>query len=91
VAAMIPGEGSPAVDYERMNGRARRALAEGPAALGGMRVDAVILDRKNGSTARFTGRPVEELMQVWLNAGWRVEKDTAELVMLRPPAAGELP
>ena len=84
VCAMIPGEGSPAIDYAARNAFARQALVGGPDQLMGMDVDAVLLDRKNGATERFTGHEVDDLVTVWTRSGWRVEYDMPHFVTLMP-------
>jgi len=85
VLTVIPGEASPAVDYAPRHALVKDALLRGPVALGSRKVDAVVLDSKNGATKNFAGRPVRQIAETWTAQGWVVERETEEFVLLLPP------
>ncbi|NQT91794.1 MAG: hypothetical protein HQ559_03460 [Lentisphaerae bacterium] len=85
VLTVIPGEASPAVDYAPRHALVKDALLRGPVALGTHKVDAAVLDVRNGATRNFAGRPVENIKDTWTSQGWVVERESDEFVLLVPP------
>jgi len=84
-AVTVPaGHASPAVDYKAMDRKARNALAGGPDKLKGMRVDAVIVNKQNDATAKFSRKAYNEILRAWIGGGWRATIDTADLTVLVP-------
>ncbi|MCX7590802.1 MAG: hypothetical protein N2255_04155 [Kiritimatiellae bacterium] len=85
VLTVIPGVASPAVDYNSRDLLVRNLLANGPDRETGHEIfHAVLLDKKNGSTRRFTGRTVEEIVDKWIKQGWRLSRDERDFVLLVP-------
>ena len=82
LVTVIPGEGSPAIDYESRHALVRRALVEGPAALGDAKADAVLIDLRNNGTQHFTGAEPEAVATVWKAAGWHVAEQTQDAIVL---------
>lgn len=84
-AVSVPsGHASPAVDYDARDEFAKRALAEGPSALGGRPVAAVFVNQRNDVTAAFAGCAADEIVRVWTAGGWQVTADTPEVTVLVP-------
>jgi len=84
VLTVIPGEGSPAIDYAPRHGLVRKALVEGPSALDGRAIQAVLLDKRNGAAEQFTGHAVEAMRAHWQAGGWCVAHETADAVLMMP-------
>jgi hypothetical protein len=84
-AVTVPwGHASPVLDYARLDDIARKALAGGPKYLGDVKVDAVLVNKKNRETELFAGKRAGEIVDAWKTAGWTVGKVTKDLVLIRP-------
>lgn len=80
VCTVIPGEGSPALDYVVLNEDVRNALISGKSV---DNIDAVVLDIKNGATEHFMGLGVEEVIDVWEESGWSVVFGNGDVIVLK--------
>lgn len=88
VLTVIPGEASPAIDYAPRHALVKDALRRGPIALGGRRVDAVVLDIRNSATRSFAERPVADIVDTWTGQGWLAARETEEFILILPPETG---
>lgn len=84
VVTMIPGEGSPAIDYAERDRIALVGFQEGPGALGEVGVDGVVLALKSGVTGKFAVRTPAEIVATWRAQGWYIQSQTDEMILLRP-------
>ena len=50
--------------------------------LSAQNVAAVLIDRRNGSTARFCGSEIRDILDAWASHGWLPVRDTANCTLL---------
>jgi MFS family permease len=79
VCTVIPGEGSPALDYISLNEKVHNAMVSGIAF---DNIDAVVLDIKNGATKHFAGVGIENILTVWQNNGWNIIYRNKDVVLM---------
>ena len=60
----------------------RESLQDGPGKLKGLYIDAVLVNKQNNATASYCGRTAAEIVSVWQENGWHVNKETDELIVL---------
>ena len=75
---------SPVLNYDAMDANARRKLATGPNAVEGGTIDAVIVEKKRGWTAALARITDEQIKQRWIEGGWRVVYEDADVLALMP-------
>ncbi|MCE9613212.1 MAG: hypothetical protein K8T26_02995 [Lentisphaerae bacterium] len=88
-ALTVPaGHASPAVEYESRDALVRAALRSGTNPWRHDNVSAVLVEKKHGYTAEFTGMSPVDIQAAWVRHGWHVGYEDADLLMLQPPPAG---